>query len=336
MQELEQLVYQNVRLNPLFPAFKKAIEEFKDYQFAPTAPYVKIRRKDDHDAKYTLQITDTPQGFGGRCLCKSFVTRRESVCKHIFICVFRMVKKAVKEIAVNNWSEQLKIVVKDDFEALVRVPGIDTTQLRTIYDALTDDEPEEDSAVTKVDSTPSFEKAAKIVAEKYNAGVEKRVEESRALPEDDIDEFVEDIEIVVDDKPKALVKSTKAFGGTIKDIPKNLVVILGGKPYVTKSGLIFAASHMGLQSISTKPVVWSWDNKDKRAVFHATVTFQDGRKFSSYGIAIPDGENIKMKQMWPFVDHFAETRAVARALRNALAFREPSVEEMPEHKEVFT
>ena len=335
MSELGSLTYQTVRFNPLFPAFKKAQEQFSEYQFSTHPEYAKIRRKDDHDAKYTVQVGESTVGLSGRCSCKAFITQRESVCKHIFIRAFKMLNMFVKDVAVNDWSDVLKNLVVQDIEAILQIPKMNTTQLRVIHEALSTKVVEETPVSEPVDTSDAWEDTAKEIGKRYEAGIiGKPLIGIEKLEEDDEDDGV--TTAIVETKPtKALAKPTKAFGGTVADIPKNLVVNLGGKPYVTKAGLIFAASQMGLSNIKTEPIHWSWTNKEKRSVFQATVTFNDGRSFTAYGVAIPDGKNIKMDQMFAFVDHLAETRAVGRALRNALAIREPAVEEMPDYKEKY-
>jgi len=335
MSEITSLTFQSVRFNPLFPAFKKACEQFNEYQFSVHPQYSKIRRKDDHNAKYTLQVEEGETGLVGRCACKAFVTQRESVCKHIFIRAFKMLNMHVKDVAVHTWSELLKQVVINDIEAILQIPKMNTTQLRVIHEALTGKEPEETPVVQSVSTSDMFKDPDNELDMSNTTFEQRKIPIVKQELEEDDDEFEETPKPVIVKQTKALAKPTKAFGGTVADIPKNLVVLLGGKPYVTKAGLIFAASQMGLSNIKTEPIHWSWTNKAKRAVFQATVTFDDGRSFTAYGVAIPDGKNVKMEQMFPFVDHLAETRAVGRALRNALAIREPAVEEMPEYKEKY-
>jgi len=140
------------------------------------------------------------------------------------------------------------------------------------------------------------------------------------------------MKIAVSNRPK-IVKNTLAprkesFVTPVGDIPQEFIVNIAGKPYIRKAGLIFVAKKHGLISIKTEPVQWSHESRELRAIFKATVTFDDGSFFEGYGVA--DKNNVKAQQFIPHLDHLAETRAVCRALRNATASGLVAIEEMSE------
>ncbi len=122
-------------------------------------------------------------------------------------------------------------------------------------------------------------------------------------------------------------KELAQFGGTVDDIPKNLMSTLHGKPYITKAGLLWLGKRSGVVSIKSLPIQWTWQNEQKRAVFKATVIMRDGGVYEAHGIAIPDGQNVSNPMMYKFIDVFAETRAVNRALRMATNCGYVSIEE---------
>lgn len=332
MSDIEVIESRLIRFQGLNDTYKRACEHFDDYQLRVNLPDIQIRKKGKNIVGYTTNLSVSDLGLVGKCTCKSFKFNTQSVCKHVFVVALKMLDTWLHDKPYREWEEPLRYALCTDIETLLTAPGLKRGLLRKAHAHFTKDPKMTEDPVIKVVESTAWEDAAKTVAKKYEKGVEKRAVEPKPIPEStqraiDIAE-----DMVPVSKTKAVTVPDKAFGGTYKDIPKNLVMQLGGKPYVTKSGLVYAASRMGLKSITTEPVKWSWDNPEKMAVFHATVTFENGRTFSSYGIAIPDGENVKMKQMFPFVDHLAETRAIGRALRNAMAFRAPSVEEMPDYR----
>lgn len=94
-----------------------------------------------------------------------------------------------------------------------------------------------------------------------------------------------------------------------------------GKTFVLYAGLLDLAHEKGLQSIDTQAITVT----ATVALFKATVTLADGRVFVGHADATPDnvGRNIA-----PHFIRMAETRAKARALRDALNIGAASLEEL--------
>lgn len=88
-----------------------------------------------------------------------------------------------------------------------------------------------------------------------------------------------------------------------------------GKRFVLYAGLLEEAHTKGLKSISTTMLqVPNSENKDT-AIVHATVTMADESSFTGIGDASP--QNVG-RQIAPHIIRMAETRAKARALRDAI------------------
>lgn len=125
---------------------------------------------------------------------------------------------------------------------------------------------------------------------------------------------------------KIPMKKPEPFISPYGDIPEQFVIKIMGKPYVRQEGLIVLAKKLGLKSVRTKPIQWSHESRDQKAIFKATVTFNDGSEYEAYGVASP--ENVKADQFLKHLDHLAETRSRCRALRLALASGLVAVEEL--------
>lgn len=100
-----------------------------------------------------------------------------------------------------------------------------------------------------------------------------------------------------------------------------------GKQYVLFAGLLDEAHSRGLRGIHTELIQAPNDANANVAVVQATVEMEDGRSFGGIGDASPDnvGRNII-----PHLIRMAETRAKARALRDAVNVGAIPMEELSE------
>ena len=104
-------------------------------------------------------------------------------------------------------------------------------------------------------------------------------------------------------------------------VDKKYIKNLQGKDFVLYAGLLDVAHNLGLISLKTE--IWSHD--DNQTIVKATATMKDGKSFDGIGDA--DRSNVNSG----IVKHrirMAETRAKARALRDACNIEMCTVEEL--------
>jgi hypothetical protein len=105
-----------------------------------------------------------------------------------------------------------------------------------------------------------------------------------------------------------------------------------GKQYVLFAGLLDEAHSRGLNSIDTDLVQAPTEENGWVAICKAKVEMEDGRTFSGIGDASPEnvGRNIV-----PHIIRMAETRAKARALRDAVNVGVTALEELADGDNVL-
>ena len=104
-----------------------------------------------------------------------------------------------------------------------------------------------------------------------------------------------------------------------------------GKQFVLFAGLLDEAHARGLKGIDTDLVQVPTTENGNVAIVKATVEMEDGRTFSGIGDASPDNVG---RMIAPHVIRMAETRAKARALRDAVNVGVASLEELSDNEEV--
>lgn len=105
---------------------------------------------------------------------------------------------------------------------------------------------------------------------------------------------------------------------------KEFVVERNGRNFVLYAGLLDLAHEHGLRSITTTLVQIPSDLNGHMAIVHATVETAQGT-FTGLGDAAPDSVS---RMMQPHLIRLAETRAKARALRDAVNVGVTALEEL--------
>ena len=103
------------------------------------------------------------------------------------------------------------------------------------------------------------------------------------------------------------------------------LIIRQGKQFVLFAGLLDEGHNRGLRAIDTELLQVPSKENGNVAVVKATVELEDGRRFSGIGDASPESCSRSI------ADHkirFAETRAKARALRDAINVAATAFEEI--------
>jgi hypothetical protein len=104
-------------------------------------------------------------------------------------------------------------------------------------------------------------------------------------------------------------------------IPAAFVITIQGKQFILFSGLLFLAHQQGLLSLTEEVTHVT----DTYVMAQARAEFEDGRVFRGVGDSSPDNVGKQVKAHWR---RLAGTRAMARALRNALNIAMCSLEEI--------
>jgi len=104
-------------------------------------------------------------------------------------------------------------------------------------------------------------------------------------------------------------------------VDKKYIKNLQGKDFVLYAGLLDVAHNLGLTGIKTE--IWSHD--DNQTIVKATATMKDGKSFDGIGDA--DKSNVN-SMIAKHRIRMAETRAKARALRDACNIDMCTVEEL--------
>jgi hypothetical protein len=104
-------------------------------------------------------------------------------------------------------------------------------------------------------------------------------------------------------------------------VPAQFVTAIKGKPFVQFAGLLTVAHQQGLLSLTERVTHVT----DTYVMAEARAEFADGRVFIGVGDSSPENVGKEVKPHWR---RLAGTRAMARALRNALCISMVALEEI--------
>jgi hypothetical protein len=104
-------------------------------------------------------------------------------------------------------------------------------------------------------------------------------------------------------------------------VPAQFVKAIKGKPFVQFAGLLHVAHQQGLLRLEERITYVT----DTYVMAEAVAEFEDGRVFIGVGDSSPDNVGKEVKPHWR---RLAGTRAMARALRNALCITMVAIEEI--------
>jgi hypothetical protein len=111
------------------------------------------------------------------------------------------------------------------------------------------------------------------------------------------------------------------YKAPVPTVPAQFVSSIKGKPFVQFAGLLTVAHQQGLLSLTERVTHVT----DTYVMAEARAEFEDGRVFVGVGDSSPDNVGKEVKPHWR---RLAGTRAMARALRNALNVAMVAVEEL--------
>lgn len=111
------------------------------------------------------------------------------------------------------------------------------------------------------------------------------------------------------------------FRAPVATVPAQFVSQIKGKPFVQFAGLLTVAHGQGLLSLTERVTHVT----DTYVMAEARAEFEDGRVFVGVGDSSPDNVGKEVKPHWR---RLAGTRAMARALRQALNVHLVAVEEL--------
>src|SRR5919197_5490013 len=128
------------------------------------------------------------------------------------------------------------------------------------------------------------------------------------------------------ERPQAPPSAVARAGIGRKGMKKEFIVERNGRSFVLYAGLLDLAHERGLKAVTTTLVQIPSEMNGMIAICHATVETEQGT-FTGLGDASP--ENVS-RLMVPHLIRMAETRAKARALRDAVNVGVTALEELGE------